>query len=98
MLDGLPALPVFSEIQENVLVLLRQAIVIENDPSLLCRYLDFLSTWAQVSEDLEGLALDVANLVVERNGIVDLLMKRFSRCFRALFDIYFTFMKKVRFG
>lgn len=67
----------------------------ENDPALLCRYLDFLSTWAQVSEDLDSLALDVANLVVERNGLVCLMMNKFASCFDPLFDIFFTFMKKV---
>ncbi len=96
LLDGLPSLPVFSEIQENVLDLLRQAILIENDPALLCRYLDFLSTWATVSEELELITLDVANLVVERNGIVCLMMNKLPACFNPLFEIFFTFMKKIR--
>jgi len=81
LLERLPALPHFGVVRPQAILALRQACLTENDVVTLRSYLRFLAehatTDASLSE-LADLALDMAQLVVERNNITHLLLP--SRC------------------
>ncbi|CAG7822634.1 unnamed protein product [Allacma fusca] len=98
LLDQFPTLPIFSEIQGLTISFLRQAIQVENEPEWIVRYLEFLSVWSGFIQDseMDGLALDVAQLVVERNGVMSALLNCHSKAYDALFDIFLNYMKKIR--
>ena len=98
LLEVLPTIPIFPDIQASTIAFLRQAIQVENEPQWLVRYLEFLSVWSALDEDsqMDDLALDVAQLIVERNGVMSALLSRFGKAYDALFDIFLSYMKKVR--
>ena len=98
LLDVLPTIPIFPDIQASTIAFLRQAIQVENEPQWLVRYLEFLSVWSALDEDapMDELAMDVAQLIVERNGVMSALLSRFGKAYDALFDIFLSYMKKVR--
>jgi len=95
LLDCIPSLRPFNDMQASILVLLRQAIQVENEPAWVTNYLEFLSTWAHLADDVETLAMDVSQLVVERNGLLSTMLKQWPKTFESLFDIFLMYMKKV---
>lgn len=64
----------------------------------IARYIEFLSTWGFIHKDseMDSIALDVAQLVVERNSIISSLLSSQYKMFDPLFDIFLSFIKKVR--
>lgn len=96
LMDCLPNLPIFEEIQAQVLLLLRQAIQIETEPQLVSKYIEFLNAWgALIEADAEGLVLDVAQLVVERSILTSVMLGTDTTGFEPFFSIFLDYTKKV---
>jgi hypothetical protein len=77
LLERLPALPHFATVRTQAVLALRHACLTENDVNTLRSYLRFLAEHANVDASLSemaDLALDMAQLVVERNIITHLLL------------------------
>ncbi|XP_059480068.1 integrator complex subunit 1 [Neocloeon triangulifer] len=77
LLERLPALPHFAAVRPQAILALRQACLTENNIPTLRTYLRFLadhSTKDAALHSLADLALDMAQLVVERNNITHLLL------------------------
>nr|CAD7403102.1 unnamed protein product [Timema poppensis] len=72
LLNHLPRLPHFPAARPQVIVALRQAGQVENDPTLVSGYISFLAVHATHDSlnELTDLVLDMAQLIVERSSIV----------------------------
>lgn len=73
LLKDMPELPTFHHIQEPVCESLRQACLVESDPTLINSYIIFLSLHAmdQSLQALDLLVLDISQLIVERNSVLN---------------------------
>ncbi|XP_022109567.1 integrator complex subunit 1-like isoform X2 [Acanthaster planci] len=73
LLKNMPSLPHFDSARTSATTALRRACQIETDPLALSAYVVFLSQFAPVS-DLNDLAVDLAQLIVERPTIVSCIL------------------------
>ena len=74
LLDKLPLTPNFRHFQISICESLRQALLVETIPSLICVYIQFLSIY-----DVKGnadLSLQVANLLINRSFLVNFILKQ----------------------
>ncbi|XP_026678814.1 integrator complex subunit 1 [Diaphorina citri] len=77
LLVQLPKIPHFAHARAKIMVALRQACQVENDPHLVITYLVFLSKFGIVGanlSELTELAQDIANLIVERSTIMTAIL------------------------
>lgn len=96
LMDCLPNLPIYEEIQSQVLLLLRQALQTETEPQLIYKYIEFLNAWGPLNgADVEGLVLDVAQLVVERSILTSVMLGAETAGFEPFFSIFLDYTKKV---
>ncbi|XP_072029946.1 integrator complex subunit 1-like isoform X2 [Amphiura filiformis] len=77
LLKAMPSLPHFDAVRGAATSALRGACQVETDPRALSAYVVFLSLHAPVS-DLNDLAVDLAQLIVERPTIVGCVLPRES--------------------
>ena len=99
LIDGLPNIRMFTEVQEMIIMILRKALSVENDPDWICRYLEYLGTWGFVLDDAEivKIVYDVAQFVVERNCVASLVLSMHNEVYEPLFNIFTGFLRKVPF-
>ena len=100
LIDGLPNIRLFTEVQEMIIVILRKALMVESEPDWVCRYIEYLSTWGLVhgDSDIGKIAFDVAQLVVERNCVASLVLSTNNDVYEPMFNIFINFLRKVRPG
>ncbi|ESO87352.1 hypothetical protein LOTGIDRAFT_107278 [Lottia gigantea] len=105
LLKHLPSVPQFHEIKGQTCLALRSACQIETNPNLISAYIIFLSRYAmdQTLQDLDNLALDMAQLIVERTSIINHILpaegsKRTpmeDQTLAALIDLYMNYLIKA---
>uniref|UniRef100_A0A8D8YUP5 Integrator complex subunit 1 n=3 Tax=Cacopsylla melanoneura TaxID=428564 RepID=A0A8D8YUP5_9HEMI len=107
LLVQLPKIPHFAHARAKVMVALRQACQVENDPHLVITYLVFLSKFGIVGADiaeLTELVQDVANLIVERSTIMTAILPSYSDvsyldknvALDSMLNIFYTYFNMVR--
>ncbi|XP_048256851.1 integrator complex subunit 1-like [Haliotis rufescens] len=106
LLKDLPSLPLFQEVKGQTSLALRQACQIETDPSLVSSYIIFLSQHSldQNLYDLDNLASDVAQLIVERTSVINHILPCEGNpwtpsqdvTLNALISLYVNYLKKAR--
>lgn len=76
LLVDFPAIPMFPQVKGKTCAALRQAMLIEACPSLVSAYIIFLSrhTTDFTLQELDELALDIAQLIVERTTIINYIL------------------------
>ncbi|KAG8191071.1 hypothetical protein JTE90_008385 [Oedothorax gibbosus] len=76
LLKSLPLLPHFQVIRSQISIFLRQACQIENDPQIIVCYINFLATHTPDHnlQEFADLALDMAQMIVERPTIVNTIL------------------------
>ena len=86
-------------LRSMIMVMLRQACLVETDPKLLALYIEFLcdeNNYGLLStSDLGDLILDLSQLIVERNSILVSTIQ-FGNVVRNLTSIFSTYMQKIR--
>lgn len=97
LMDCLPSLPIFPEIQASVLLLLRQALQTETEPQMIFKYVEFLNVWGSIV-DTGGtsLVLDIAQLITERNILISVMLRNDTAGFEPFFHMFLSHMRKVR--
>ncbi|XP_050391471.2 integrator complex subunit 1 [Patella vulgata] len=105
LLKHLPSVPLFQEVKGQTCLALRNACQIETSPNLISAYIIFLSLYAmdQSLQDLDNLALDTAQLIVERTSIINHILpaegtKRTpmeEQTLTALVNLYMTYLIKA---
>lgn len=106
LLTDLPRIPVFPQVKEQICVAIRQACQIETDPSLISSYIIFLSTQSedQTLHQLDDVVLDMAQLIVERNTIINHILPEVGRedcsethqTLKSLISLYNSYLKKAK--
>ncbi|XP_038064280.1 integrator complex subunit 1-like [Patiria miniata] len=92
LLKNMPSLPHFDPVRASATTALRQACQIETDPLALSAYVVFLSQFAPVT-DLNDLAVDLAQLIVERPTIVSCILPR--ETYNEVADVTLAAMIKI---
>uniref|UniRef100_T1J830 Uncharacterized protein n=1 Tax=Strigamia maritima TaxID=126957 RepID=T1J830_STRMM len=101
----LPQLPHFESIRAATSVSLRQACQIETDPWVISAYVQYLANFApdENLHDLADLALNMAQLIVERTTILNYILpsgtinaERRNSNLRALMIIFLKYVRKAR--
>ncbi|XP_022317209.2 integrator complex subunit 1-like [Crassostrea virginica] len=102
----LPLIPMFPKIYPQITESLRQACQIETDPDLVSAYIMFLSQQTEDKNlhDLDDIALDIANLIVDRTTVVNhILPQEEGRenelahlTLTALYSLYFNYLTKAK--
>ncbi|XP_076072548.1 integrator complex subunit 1-like isoform X1 [Mytilus galloprovincialis] len=105
LLTDLPQIPVFTQVKEQICVAIRQACQIETDPSLISSYIIFLSTQSQdqTLHQLDDVVVDMAQLIVERNTIINHILPEEGRdnsaethqTLKSLISLYNNYLKKA---
>ncbi|XP_056018068.1 integrator complex subunit 1-like isoform X2 [Ostrea edulis] len=102
----LPLIPMFPDVYPQITESLRQACQIETDPGLVSAYIMFLSqqTEHKSLHDLDDIALDIANLIVDRTTVVNHILPLEEDCkiemahltLTALHSLYFNYLTKAK--
>lgn len=76
LLKNIPQLPHFEVIRSQISIFLRQACQIENDPIAIASYVTFLAEYTPDHnlQEYADLALDMAQMIVERPTIVNTIL------------------------
>lgn len=82
LLKNIPQLPHFEVIRSQISIFLRQACQIENDPVTIASYVTFLAerTPDHNLQEFADLALDMAQMIVERPTIVNTILPADGCC------------------
>ncbi|KAK3090472.1 hypothetical protein FSP39_012133, partial [Pinctada imbricata] len=106
LFDDLPTIPSFSDVKGQICDALRQACLIETDPNLVSAYIIFLSeqTLNQSQHELDDLALDMAQLIVERTSVINHILPQSNEesldishtTLKALIDLYYSYLCKAK--
>ncbi|XP_061168184.1 integrator complex subunit 1-like [Saccostrea echinata] len=102
----LPLIPMFPEVYPQITESLRQACQIETDPDLISAYIMFLSqqTEDKSLHDLDDIALDIANLIVDRTTVVNHILPQEEGSenelahitLASLCSLYFNYVTKAK--
>ncbi|KAL0272623.1 UNVERIFIED_CONTAM: hypothetical protein PYX00_005524 [Menopon gallinae] len=104
LLGQLPLLPHFDAVRPQLVLALRQACQVENDPMCISSYIAFLALHT-ADDDLPSLGLlvqDMAQLIVERSTIMAAIMPNGqpddhrANTLRSLIVIFCTYLQKAR--
>ncbi|XP_060071544.1 integrator complex subunit 1-like [Ylistrum balloti] len=106
LLEHLPTLAIFPQIKPQICAALRQACQIETEPGLISACIIYLSQQAmdQSLHELDDLALDMAQLIVERTTVINhILPVENQPCselshvtLKALIDLYTNYLRKAK--
>ncbi|KAK7113352.1 integrator complex subunit 1-like isoform X2 [Littorina saxatilis] len=106
LLKNMPSLPMFQFVKAQMCEALRQACQVETDPFLVNSYIIFLSQHAmdQSLQVLDDLALDISQLIVERNSVMnhilpDLTTERgsdYDTSLEAFLRLFYCYLSKAR--
>ncbi|KAL3877747.1 hypothetical protein ACJMK2_035409 [Sinanodonta woodiana] len=107
LLKDLPSLPMFSQVKIQTCTALRQACQIETDPAHVSAYIIFLSKYAmdQNLHELDDLALDIAQLIVERTTVINYILPQegstsksamANQTLEALISLFISYLRKGR--
>ncbi|XP_076458972.1 integrator complex subunit 1-like isoform X2 [Babylonia areolata] len=106
LLKHMPSLPMFPHVKAQLCEALRQACQVETDPQLINSYIIFLSLHAmdQSLHILDDLALDVSQLIVERNSVMTHILPDlptehsvdYDRSQEAFLLLFYTYLSKAR--
>ncbi|KAK3607441.1 hypothetical protein CHS0354_035142 [Potamilus streckersoni] len=107
LLKDLPSLPMFSQVKIQTCTALRRACQIETDPAHVSAYIIFLSQYAmdQNLHELDDLALDIAQLIVERTTVINCILPqegstsksaRTNQTMEALISLFISYLRKGR--
>ncbi|GFQ87230.1 integrator complex subunit 1 [Trichonephila clavata] len=82
LLKSIPNLIHFDAIRSQISIFLRQACQIENDPQIIASYVTFLATHTPDHnlQEFADLALDMAQMIVERPTIVNTILPVEGNC------------------
>ena len=105
LLEHLPSLPCFAEFYPHISTALRHGCQVENDPSTVGLYLQFLVRYAPESTaDLADLCLDMSSIIVERSTILPAILPGPQRradtetaaaTHRALLELFTGYMRRL---
>ncbi|KAL5232641.1 hypothetical protein ACI65C_000051 [Semiaphis heraclei] len=111
LLTSLPQLPNFPAFKSQIVIALRQACQVENDPHLITAYLTFLAERTSdvdkvdslTNEQLTDMVLDMAQLIVERSTVMAAVLPIstdtvtvFNIALNSLVNIFYTFLSRAR--
>ncbi|VVC44914.1 Hypothetical protein CINCED_3A009720 [Cinara cedri] len=111
LLTSLPQLPNFPAFKSQIVIFLRQACQVENDPHLITAYLTFLAERTSdedrvdsiTNEQLTDMVLDMAQLIVERSTVMAVVLPLstdtvtvFNVALDSLVNIFYTFLCRAR--
>uniref|UniRef100_A0A2H8TLT6 Integrator complex subunit 1 n=1 Tax=Melanaphis sacchari TaxID=742174 RepID=A0A2H8TLT6_9HEMI len=111
LLTSLPQLPNFPAFKSQIVIALRQACQVENDPHLITAYLTFLAERTSdvdkadslTNEQLTDMVLDMAQLIVERSTVMAAVLPIstdtvtvFNIALNSLVNIFYTFLNRAR--
>ncbi|KAK7506750.1 hypothetical protein BaRGS_00002225 [Batillaria attramentaria] len=106
LLKHMPSLPTFPEVKVRMCDALRQACQVESDPHLVSGYIIFLSQHAmdQSLHILDDLALDISQLIVERNSVMNHILPDLSAerkpmqvdTLNAFLRLFYSYLQKAR--
>lgn len=111
LLTSLPQLPNFPAFKSQIVIALRQACQVENDPHLITAYLTFLAERTSdvnkvdslTNEQLTDMVLDMAQLIVERSTVMAAVLPVstdtvtvFNIALNSLVNIFYTFLSRAR--
>ncbi|OWF40859.1 integrator complex subunit 1-like [Mizuhopecten yessoensis] len=106
LLEHLPTLAIFPQIRPQICSALRQACQIETEPGLISACIIFLSQQAldQSLHELDDLALDMAQLIVERTTVINHILPLENQpsnelshvTLKALIDLYTNYLRKAK--
>ncbi|XP_033752257.1 integrator complex subunit 1-like [Pecten maximus] len=104
LLEHLPTLAIFPQIKPQICSALRQACQIETEPGLISACIIYLSQQAmdQSLHELDDLALDMAQLIVERTTVINHILPVENQpsselshvTLKALIDLYTNYLRK----
>ncbi|XP_050534872.1 integrator complex subunit 1-like isoform X2 [Daktulosphaira vitifoliae] len=109
LLTSLPQLPNFPAFRSQIVMALRQACQVENDPHLITAYLTFLAERTSetnkglTNEQLADMVLDMAQLIVERSTVMAAVLPVstdtvtvFNVALNSLVNIFYSFLCRAR--
>ncbi|XP_050427828.1 integrator complex subunit 1 isoform X2 [Adelges cooleyi] len=111
LLTSLPQLPNFSAFKSQIVIALRQACQVENDPHLITAYLTFLAEQTSevdkggslTNDQLAEMVLDMAQLIVERSTVMSAVLPVstdtvtvFNVALNSLVNIFYSFLCRAR--
>ncbi|XP_014664125.1 PREDICTED: integrator complex subunit 1-like [Priapulus caudatus] len=104
LLVQLPTIALFEQVKQDVAEALRQACQVETDPCALSAYVQFLASHLPISDmqRMAALALDLAQLIVERPTVMNYIMPSescqfdgASRTLAAMLEIFTAYIKQA---